>query len=267
MSKNILVIGERCLDQWVIGFCPKLSPEGPVPCFTPTSEKSNVGMAANVMANIKSLAPDWNIHFLCPDTVIRKIRYIDEQSGQQIMRMDIGDNEIRPLEYATFLEKMKGQDVKYHAIVFSEYGKGFLSTDIMAEITVWAKEREIPVFCDTKQLVGDWANDIFVIKINRKEADAHKQEPWPYSENVIITEGPKGCYLRRRKNPSQTERVLVEPVEIRSVAGAGDSFLSGLVVSYLEQGDLIEAMKFANKVARVAVSKPGVVAVKREEVL
>lgn len=269
--KNILLIGEDGIDTFVIGRCPKLSAEAPVPVFHPLRTETNPGMAANVAANIKSLAPDWNVTFFHQTDPIHKIRYTDDMSGQHIVRVDLNDhsNEARVMEQLE--ELILAND--YHAVVVSDYAKGLLTAEIIGRVATLAKEKGIPSFVDTKCLVNEWAKDVTVIKINRKEADAHGEEPWPYSENIIVTEGPKGCYLHERVAPGVLHRVPVKPTEVRSVAGAGDSFAAGLVVSYLEQADstpqrdrLIRAMAFANKVAAVAVSKRGVVAVRREEV-
>lgn len=274
-KKHILVVGERCEDSFIEGRCPRLSPEAPVVVFQPIKQSTNPGMAANVVANLNSLAPEWEVDFFSQPEAVHKVRLVDEASQQQIVRVDMGDDKVGRLVFETLfnLIKQRGeQSVNYDAIVFSEY-KGFAQPEDIAAIAAWAKEREIPVFCDTKHLIDEWAKDVTVIKINRKEADAHGEEPWPYSEYIIVTEGPKGCYLHARKEPGVLHRVPVKKIDLKQVAGAGDSFLAGLVVSYLEQEEsdqqarLIKAMAFANKVAAVAVSKPGVVAVRREEVV
>ena len=285
MTRNILLLGEKAIDSWLVGKCPKIAPEAPVPVFWPMHTHTNPGMAANVLANLNSLAPDWHVDFFHQSNPIFKTRLVDTQSGQQIVRVDIGDETVGRINLDDLFKHIESRGPSfYSAVVISEY-KGFLSTEDIAAVAAWAKKNNVPIFCDTKHIIEEsWAKDITVIKINRKEADAHGCEPYPYCENIIVTEGPKGCYLDQRISPGALHRVPVKPVEVRSVAGCGDSMMAGLVVSYLEQGDepvvvtdgwrphiiqrnrLIRAMAFANKVARVAASKPGVVAVKREEV-
>jgi bifunctional ADP-heptose synthase (sugar kinase/adenylyltransferase) len=63
--------------------------------------------------------------------------------------------------------------------------------------------------------------------------------------------------------------VPVDPIEVSSVAGAGDTFLSALAL-YLAKYwgcDLFDAVDYACMAARIAVSKRGVVAVRAEEVV
>jgi sugar/nucleoside kinase (ribokinase family) len=50
----------------------------------------------------------------------------------------------------------------------------------------------------------------------------------------------------------------VKKVDVKDSSGAGDSFLSALVVKYLESNDIIESIKFANKKASKVVTQVGV---------
>jgi fructose-1-phosphate kinase PfkB-like protein len=50
----------------------------------------------------------------------------------------------------------------------------------------------------------------------------------------------------------------VKKVDIRDVSGAGDTFMSGLVVEYIRTADIKESILFAQECATVVVQKPGV---------
>ena len=47
-------------------------------------------------------------------------------------------------------------------------------------------------------------------------------------------------------------------VEIKDVAGAGDSFIAGLIVDYIATKDINSAIAFANKCATEVVQKRGI---------
>ena len=49
-----------------------------------------------------------------------------------------------------------------------------------------------------------------------------------------------------------------EVIEALDLSGAGDTFLSGLVVDYLETGDIEHAIQYANVCALVVVQQKGV---------
>ena len=63
--------------------------------------------------------------------------------------------------------------------------------------------------------------------------------------------GPKGSVYKDVIHP-------VPKVEIKDVSGAGDSFIAGLVVKYIENNDIIDAIRFANCCATKVVQKKGV---------
>jgi sugar/nucleoside kinase (ribokinase family) len=50
----------------------------------------------------------------------------------------------------------------------------------------------------------------------------------------------------------------VENVEVKDMSGAGDTFLAGLVVKYLETKDIRQAIVFANECATEVVQRRGV---------
>ena len=52
---KMLVVGDSCTDVFVYGDIKRLSPEAPVPVFNPIKEKSNGGMAKNVVNNVEAL--------------------------------------------------------------------------------------------------------------------------------------------------------------------------------------------------------------------
>jgi bifunctional ADP-heptose synthase (sugar kinase/adenylyltransferase) len=56
--KKIVVIGDTCKDVFIYGESKRLSPEAPVPVFTPLYTVVNDGMAGNVVANISAISPN-----------------------------------------------------------------------------------------------------------------------------------------------------------------------------------------------------------------
>ena len=84
---NVLLIGDSCVDVWAYGSCNRLSPEAPVPVMKYRETQSAPGMAANVYENLKSLGI--NVNFLTNKEEIKKTRYVDQRSNQQIMRLDV----------------------------------------------------------------------------------------------------------------------------------------------------------------------------------
>ena len=116
-----------------------MCPEAPVPIFQPVSQKENGGMARNVKNNLVALGAD--VHIISNDNGMKKVRYVDTNSNQMIMRLDENDvcGRIENLRDMSFSD--------YDAIVISDYDKGFLHVDDIQYIC----EKYEDVFIDTKK--------------------------------------------------------------------------------------------------------------------
>lgn len=268
-TKRILLVGENATDVFITCDCKRLDPAAPVPVAQPLDMKTNPGMAGNVLANIESLGGP-PVHFIHQSAEIRKTRYVDEASGQQLLRVDEGDDAFEPDFWAKVIDGMAASREDYYAVVISDYGKGLISTQIIEALGEIAHELHIPIFCDTKHILGSWSREIDYVKINDKEyraqISAGVTEPWKWCKNLIVTRGKHGSDLY-----SQTGEIVYHSDshagKVWSVSGCGDTVLSALVVKYLVNGGNIKtAIDYAMRAAAVAVSKPGVVAVTWQEI-
>ncbi len=73
-----------------------LSPEAPIPIFTPTREVKNEGMGGNVFNNLSSLIAKYNPSFevdsILSSNNVTKTRYVDDASNHYFIRVDSGEN-------------------------------------------------------------------------------------------------------------------------------------------------------------------------------
>lgn len=248
---KILVIGETCIDKFVYGRCNRLCPEAPVPVFTPLYEVDNSGgMAKNVYQNLLNLGVD--VTLLTQDLIKPpiKCRYVDEMSNHMFLRVD--ENDEVPLITIEQLNSIKY--CEYDAIMIIDYDKGFLDVANIINIT---KNHSL-VFLDTKKEIKYWANNIKYIKVNENEFQRSKKyltENYPH--NLIVTLGRDGALHYNTKKIVKPEK----GVEVRDVAGAGDTFFAAFVVNLLKNDDIYQALCFANKCASWVVTQRGVVAI------
>ena len=250
--KKVLVIGETCVDEFIYGRCEKISPEAPVPVFVPglSSEPNDgfgLGMAMNVFKNLMMLDIEVDIITNQEKPMPIKTRYVDEVSNQMLLRVDRNDV-VHPITEHQFTSIDYD---KYDAIVISDYNKGFLRYSDIMDIS----ERHPLVFMDTKKELQHWCDDIKFIKVNEKEflqSERYLTEDYPH--NLIVTLGSNGA-LYHNKN------MYIKPqkkVQVRDVAGAGDTFFAAFVANYLKYGDICEAIQFANICASWVVTQRGV---------
>jgi D-beta-D-heptose 7-phosphate kinase/D-beta-D-heptose 1-phosphate adenosyltransferase len=245
---NVLVIGDNCIDRFVYGTAVRLAPEAPVPVFNPINETTNDGMAGNVIANLKALG--LNVLSIYNEEQIIKSRYVDDRSGQILLRVDENDKvkriNINDIKQITG-NQYKG--INIDAIVISDYDKGFLAEEDIQFICANNKY----VFIDTKKILDNYCVKASFIKINHVEY-AHTEyslKDLNIEDKLIITLSNKGCQYKGKLFP-------VEKVQIKDVSGAGDTFLSGLVAEYIRTKDIEKAIVFAQACATIVVQKLGV---------
>lgn len=250
---NILIIGETCVDEYVSGHCDRVCPEAAALCFKRSNEpvKSNLGMAGNVMNNIKAICPDYTIDIITNDQekAIIKRRFIDSRYNTIVFREDINDTTER-------IQIDKYNYSNYDAIVFSDYDKGFLSDDDYLMISQRSKPN-CTIFADTKKkITNKIVESIDFLKINKLEfqnmSDVNLLSNYC---SIIVTLGSEGASLIRSGNKKYYD---IEPVEVRDVCGAGDTFLAALVCEYIKTKDIDFSIRYANYCARLVVSKFGV---------
>lgn len=239
-SFKVLLIGDSCLDVFRYGVVKRLNPEAPVPILDYTRTEMREGMAWNVYNNLKALGLE--VYMMTNEEKIIKTRFIDEKSNQQILRVD-EEVQCKPMTYELPKEH-------YDAIVISDYNKGFVSTDLLFNITYNSK---CPVFIDSKKTILPAYN--CYIKVNDTEYEKLEEK----SGNIIITRGDKGAEYDGVLYPG-------EKVNVYDVVGAGDTFLSALTFGYLKYGRMDKAIPFANKAAAIAVSHPGTYVLTRQDV-
>ena len=256
---RVLVIGDSCKDVFIYGDIERISPEAPVPVFTPTHEESNDGMARNVSNNVESLGI--TIHTVTNKNSIVKKRYVENRSSQMVLRVDEHDycSRLSEKEKNNIINNTynsMGQTVEVDAIIISDYCKGFLEEDDIQYIC----ENNTNVFVDTKKKLGKWIENADFIKINELEYNKNHEllSNKGFEEKLIVTLGNKGCKYNRKSFP-------VKEVPVKDVSGAGDTFIAGLVYGYLDTGNIENAIKLAQKCTTLVVQKHGVSTVTPEE--
>ena len=235
-SFNVLLIGDSCTDKYNIGTVDRISPEAPVPVLKIINTYELQGMAANVNLNLINL--NINADFVTNNSPVIKTRFIDDRSGQHLLRVD--DEPLVPRWNGQCPQSIDS----YDAIIVSDYNKGFLSDD---QIYSLIRNSECPVFIDTKKQDLNMFNmpNTFV-KVNELE---YKNSTSTH-DNLIVTLGSKGAMYNDKMYPTKK-------VEVMDVCGCGDTFLAALAVQYLFTKDIEKAIIFANIAAGITVQHRG----------
>jgi D-beta-D-heptose 7-phosphate kinase/D-beta-D-heptose 1-phosphate adenosyltransferase len=313
-SRRIMVIGDLMLDEFVWGKVGRISPEAPVPVVEVTGESFYPGGAANVARNLRGfvdhvaiiglLGKDRSGEQLRELLSEQKIDTLDAVAeatfhtivktriiarNQQVVRVDrerfVGPSASQIEEVVAGVRKNIPET---DAIIFEDYGKGFLSTDLVLPIADAARSAGKIVAADPnpRNLV-EWRG-VTVIKPNRTEAflaagtptrdsDTDPSEDmdlkragemllkkWE-AENVLITLGEHGMMLFQKK--ATPHYIPAKAQEVFDVSGAGDTAIALFTLGLACGATPTEAAEIANHGSAVVVSKLGTATVTRDELI
>ena len=238
---NVIVIGDKCTDKYIFGECNRLSPEQPVPVLDQTKIEERPGMAGNTELNLKAFGI--NTLLLSQREPITKTRFVDTNSGYQLMRLDETPQVSR---IANAELKMAMMHMNPDAIVISDYDKGYITDEDLWHL---CNNFNRPVFVDTKKRRLFHKDNVFW-KINKKEYDLLDKDHLPNDSHLIVTLGSDGALWSGMK-------FLPQVVKVFDVCGAGDTFMAALVYEFLKTKNMQKSIDLANRAAAISVTHPG----------
>lgn len=296
-QKSILVVGDVMLDNYYTGDIKRISPEAPVPVFRKKNERSVLGGAANVAANLVaanqkvsmmsiigedecgkillSLFQDKGVGTELMEVTERqttqKTRFL-AGNNQQVLRLDVEDTTNISLELCKHLLSQLENCIKnYNLIVLSDYLKGLLTFEFTQGVIRIANDNNIPVIVDVKDPSVSKYKNATLLKPNQKELHDLTGMPVETDEEIVAA----AEFLRKQCNNKYVlctcgarGMVLVDgttsahfvPAECREVfdvSGAGDTTIAYLAAAMANGIDMDEAVAIANYAAGIQVGKVG----------
>lgn len=225
------------MDEYRIGSVARLNPEAPVPILNVEHSEERLGMAYNVMANLKAFGVRVSQNF--PRNFSRKIRYLDSRTGYHLLRVDEDQVPSRPFS----VEQIADYE-RYDAVVVSDYNKGYIQESLFSELH---DRFSGPIFVDTKK-TNLPELDRVIYKINETEFSALTSKVNP--QNLVVTLGERGCQYNNRL-------YVTGKVNVVDVCGAGDVFLAALTYGYLKTQSMDQAIQLANDCATLSCQHLG----------
>ena len=315
-TKRIAVIGDLILDVYLWGDASRISQEAPVPVLQVKKRTERLGGASNVMCNIVTLGSQASAYGITGSDSnaarLKKMLFdfnIDAKSvledkdrkttekqrviagSQQLVRIDYEDLHCVSIEQrnkiiASLKKAIENKEID--AVIFEDYAKGMLDSELAAEITESALKAEILIGLDPHPGHPLAIRDITVMTPNKSEAyglagvyhspstdetneDAELkeiatkiQEKWN-PEYLLITL----CAKRMALFEKGKESVIIptRAREVFDVSGAGDTVIAAFSLALLAGASGLEAAEIANHAAGVVVGKVGTVSVTAEELL
>ena len=292
---KVLVIGDLMIDHYLWGRCERISPEAPVQVVAIEKETAVLGGAGNVINNLYALGAnvsvlsvighdsnaeelkemftkiDVNIENLVVQEgrdTSKKSRIIASQ--QQVVRYDKeSTDDISKESQLEIINNFKEHIESCDIVIFSDYGKGVLTTKLTQELIEIANRYNKKVLVDPKGEDYTKYSGAYLLTPNKKEAieasrvnikdeasllEAITKLKNNYSLMIgLITLSEDGIAIydnELRKHPTVAR-------EVYDVTGAGDTVIASLAFALACGYNIDKAVKFSNLSAGVVVGKIG----------
>jgi D-glycero-beta-D-manno-heptose-7-phosphate kinase len=313
-TKRMLVIGDLMLDEFVWGKVSRISPEAPVPVVQVMGESFHPGGAANVARNLRGfldyvsviglVGADRNgrqlLDLLTEQGINTKAAMEDAgfqtivktriiARNQQVVRVDREQvHSPSPNQVTEVIESVRRSLPEIDAVIFEDYGKGFLGAELVAQICKDAVRAGKIVSGDPNPRHPiEWRN-MTVVKPNRSEAFLAAGIPWDDPEDpadqdrallnvgktllekwdtkyLLITLGEQGMMLFQKGAPPH--HVPTKARQVFDVSGAGDTAIALFTLALCCEATPAEAAEIANYASAVVVGKLGTAAVTQDELV
>lgn len=306
-GKNVIVLGDVMLDEFVWGDVTRISPEGPVPVVDVKRESAHLGGAANVLANLVALGARGSVigvvgsdrageqlkerlaqvstgaaeHLVTVNTrpTTTKTRIVAH--SQLVVRTD---RESRaPVEEAVedeIIAKLESMLSNVDALVISDYDKGAVTPRILKSVLPLAYER-IPVLIDPKLRNFSSYSPATLVTPNHHEALRMSNTEEDSNEGLLLAAdlirqklGCDAVLITRGDRgmmlvEQQGRPVYVETAarEVYDVTGAGDTVIAALASALSAGATMVEAAVFANHAAGIVVGKVGTATASGDELI
>lgn len=295
-ERNVVVLGDVMLDEFVWGEVTRISPEAPVPVVDVRRESVHLGGAANVLANLLALgARGIVVGVVGTDDAGKRLRNGLRELGASDDNLITDDT--RPSTTKTRIiahnqlvvradresrapvnSRIEDAIVSYlkealrdaHAFLVSDYDKGVVTPRILGEILPFAYER-VPVLIDPKLRNFNHYRPATLVTPNHHEAlrmsdsEDHSDDGSHHAAKVIREKLGCDAVLITRGDRGMMllqkdgQPVYVETAarEVYDVTGAGDTVIAALAAALATGATMVEAATLANLAAGIVVGKVG----------
>lgn len=306
-ERNVVVLGDVMLDEFVWGDVTRISPEAPVPVVDVRRESIHLGGAANVLANLialgargsvvgvvgnddagkrlhnglSELGPDANDNLIVDEARPSTIKTRIIAHSQLVVR---ADRESRTPVNAQIedqiVARLKDALREADAFVVSDYDKGVVTPRILGEILPFAYER-VPVLIDPKLRNFNSYRPATLVTPNHHEAlrmsDTEDQSDDGSHRAATVIREKLGCdavLITRGDRGMMLLEAGGEPVyvntaarEVYDVTGAGDTVIAALAGALATGASMLEAAALANHAAGIVVGKVGTATATADELI
>jgi D-beta-D-heptose 7-phosphate kinase/D-beta-D-heptose 1-phosphate adenosyltransferase len=301
-GRRVVVVGDLMIDEWIWGRVSRISPEAPVPVVSVTNHSFTLGGAGNVAHNMRALgaavafvgvvgddAEGERARALLDEIAVdssglmvvrdrpttRKTRIVAH--SQQVVRADWESRApLGAADRAAAVERVAAAIDAADAVVLSDYGKGFLSREVVEAalacplVIADPKPENVAIFAGVNCIAPNVseaarATGIAIVDDASLERAGRALLDQLGCHDVIITRGEAGMSLFGRDG----ERADIPSVarSVFDVSGAGDTVVAVLTLALAARIPIETAMQLANFAAGAVVEKLGTATASPAEII
>jgi rfaE bifunctional protein kinase chain/domain len=277
---KIVVIGDVMLDRYIAGVVERISPEAPVPVVLVQEESHVLGGAGNVAANLCKLNIN-HMHLFCcigddtfGEAIVEELIILDNNyknsvttyfygpqttvktrilaTNHQIVRFD--REQVLPLHNTaadTIINTITENKNNINAILISDYGKGMITTYLLAELYNIVGE-QIPICIDPSPKTNYPYMPEAIVLPNTKERKEMGKDTETNFKAVVETAGAEGIVISKWGTPD----TLIKAIEVSDIVdtvGAGDTVTAVFTAAIATGAPIYDAAVLANLAASVVV--------------
>ena len=294
-EKNVLVIGDIILDAYIFGTVDRISQEAPVPIVSIAEKNFKPGGAANVALNLSGLGANVqligltgsgincdelqkcfeknnniNLHLVKDEGRPTSVKTRIIADGKQVARLDDeATNEINQIHKEKLKSVFDANSKNIDGIIFEDYNKGTLPSDVIVHIIDSASKNSIPVYVDPKYDNYEHYKGVRLFKPNLVEYNTivrnknfgvlpesgFKFKEYIDSEILLLTLGAEGMSLYFDDSHNQ---IPTKARKVYDVSGAGDTVIATLAMNDICGLDPLESSIIANLAAGRVCEEIGV---------
>lgn len=304
-GKRVLVVGDVMLDRYERGEVERLSPEAPVPVLKKIEQHDVPGGAANVAMNVRALGglpllvgvvgddAEATLLFELLNSAGVRTELVAEggrpttmktrfsHGTRQFLRLDreVSEPVAGPTAEA-IVRAVKKVAPDCDCVAFSDYAKGFFSSELAAELCEVVEAVGLPLVVDPKPVNAYLCEKCHLFMPNRSEGIqmagmTNSEDPDgaaiagalfdKFGNNVILTDGANGMFVA--SDGREASHIRSKSSEVFDVSGAGDTVAAAVALAVGAGNGVLESAALANEAAGVVVSKLGTAVVRPEEIV
>jgi len=292
---KVLVVGDLMIDHYLWGKCERISPEAPVQVVAIEKETAVLGGAGNVINNLYTLGAKISVLSVIGDDINAKelkemLAKIDVNSKnliveegrntskksriiasqQQVVRYDKeSTDDISKASQLKIIKNFKEHIKSSDIVIFSDYGKGVLTTELTQNLIEIANANNKKVLVDPKGKDYTKYSGAYLLTPNKKEAIEASKVNIKDEATLLeaITKLKNDCSLDIGLITLSEDGIAIYDNELRvhptvarevyDVTGAGDTVIASLAFALSCGYEIDKAVKFSNLSAGVVVGKIG----------